>query len=191
MARLAHKVRRWMLLLACAPLACCGVMVEQAGGSSPEHFYKSPTDSNDPIGALAAQMGHIVGDLGNIQTDKPVQISQHEVLTSLDSIIKELEKQTKGGGSGSNPNPTKPMQHSTLAKGPGGQGPLHDAASGTRVWGQLPAKEREQILQSQTEGFPPGYEAVLSSYYSRLAHTETGTAAGGQVAGPATQPGTP
>jgi hypothetical protein len=61
------------------------------------------------------------------------------------------------------------MASSTLAKGPGGSGPMHDAKEGTRVWGQLPPKLREQILQSQTEGFPPGYEAVLASYYAHLA----------------------
>ena len=46
---------------------------------------------------------------------------------------------------------------------------MHDARAGTHQWGELSAKEREQITQSQTEGFPPGYEAVLSSYYNRLA----------------------
>jgi len=160
----------------------------------------------DPIGPLADQMDDIGHDLGHLQTGPPVQTKEKSVVASLDELIKELEKQTSGGGTGSNPNPTNPAQRSTLAKGPGGQGPLHDPHAGTRVWGQLPPKQREQILQSQTEGFPPGYESVLSSYYSQLAHGQTGpdaggsdaggsntgnTNAGGAPLGPTTQPTTP
>jgi hypothetical protein len=128
----------------------------------------------DPIGPLASQMDDIGYDLGHLQTGKPVQTKEKSVVASLDELIEELEKQKSGSGGGGNPNPTNPMQHSILAKGPGGQGPLHDPLAGTRVWGQLPPKQREQILQSQTEGFPPGYESVLSSYYGQLAHGQTG-----------------
>jgi hypothetical protein len=160
----------------------------------------------DPIGPLADQMDGIGHDLGHLQTGPPVQTKEKTVVASLDELIKELEQQTKGGGTGASPNPTKPANRSTLAKGPGGQGPLHDPLAGTRVWGQLPPKQREQILQSQTEGFPPGYESVLSSYYSQLAHGQTGPEAGGAdggssnssgpttggaAAGPTTQPATP
>ena len=67
-------------------------------------------------------------------------------------------------------------------------GPLHDAQAGTRVWGQLPPKEREKILQSQTEGFPAGYESVLANYYSRLAQEQV---AGENAIGPTTQPVAP
>lgn len=43
-----------------------------------------------------------------------------------------------------------------------------DPKQGDKNWANLPAKQREQILQSQTEGFPPGYERILQSYYQRL-----------------------
>jgi hypothetical protein len=66
---------------------------------------------------------------------------------------------------------------------------LHDPAAGTRVWGQLPPKEREQILQSQTEGFPPGYESVLASYYNKLAQQQSSGDATGATA--TTQPDSP
>jgi hypothetical protein len=36
-------------------------------------------------------------------------------------------------------------------------------------WGELPAHERDRILQSLTEGFPPHYQAILEAYYKRLA----------------------
>jgi len=143
----------------------------------------------DPIGPIAEQMGSVVGDLTDLKTDLPVQTKQHQVIGSLDLVIKELEQQCSGNGGG-NPNPTKPISRSVIAKGPGGSGPLHDAQAGTRVWGQLPAKEREQILQSQTEGFPPGYESVLASYFTRLAQEQVANESAGAI-GPTTQPSHP
>jgi hypothetical protein len=149
----------------------------------------------DPISSIDRHVGRIVGELADAKTDLPVQYQQKKVVGELDTIIKQLEEQMKSGsGSGSNPNPTKPMQKSQIAGGPGGSGPLHDPKAGSHAWGDLPAKEREQILQSQTEGFPPGYEQVLSSYYNRLAQekvsSDNGTTAPA-ANGPTTQPANP
>jgi hypothetical protein len=77
-----------------------------------------------------------------------------------------LQKACKGGGGGA--NPTRPLNDSIIAKGPGGQGAMVDPKQGDKQWASLPPKQREQILQSQTEGFPPGYERILQSYYQRL-----------------------
>lgn len=141
----------------------------------------------DPIQIVNRHMGRIVGELADAKTDLPVQLQQHKVVSDLDTLIKLLEEQMKAGGSGgANPNPTRPMTKSVLTGGPGGSGPLHDPKAGMRAWGDLPAKEREQILQSQTEGFPPGYEAVLSSYFNRLAQEKVTS-----DTTPATQPSNP
>ena len=134
-------------------------------------------------------MGYIVDDLTDQKTDLPVQDKQKKVVSELDVIIKELEEQMKKSGAGpGGKNPTKPAPKSTLAKGPGGSGPLHDPKAGTKNWGDLTPKEREQITQSQTEGFPPGYEAVLASYYNRLAQEKVGSDARPDSVGPTTQP---
>jgi hypothetical protein len=150
----------------------------------------------DPIQSIDRHVGRIVGELADSKTDLPVQYQQKKVVGELDTIIKQMEEQMKSGsGSGSNPNPTKPMQKSILAGGPGGSGPLHDPKAGQRAWGDLPAKEREQILQSQTEGFPPGYEQVLSSYYNRLAQEKVSSDNNNNATppsnGPTTQPTNP
>lgn len=123
----------------------------------------------DPIEAIDVHMGDIVGDLGDGNTEQPVQEKQKHVVGEFDALIKQLEQQCKSGGSGANPNPTKPMTKSQLAKGPGGSGPLHDPLAGTKTFATLPPKDRDQVLQSRTEGFPPGFESVLASYYARLA----------------------
>ena len=72
-----------------------------------------------------------------------------------------------------------------LANGPGGINDLHDPKAGEKQWGNLPPKLREQILQSKTDGFPPGYEALLQSYYRRLA---TEQVSGGDDKQPTTAP---
>ena len=136
----------------------------------------------DPLRYVASDMGVIVTDLSALKTDKPVQTKQERVVSRLDELIAMLEKACKGG-SGGGPNPTKPLNDSILAKGPGGQGEMIDPKQGDKQWASLPAKQRDQILQSQTEGFPPGYERILQSYYQRLSEEK--------VAGDAAPAGAP
>ena len=137
----------------------------------------------DPIGFFVMDMDALTRLLDKLNTRDPVQPDQQRLVGRLDKLIEMLEKQTSGSGGGS--NPTRPMADSRIAKGPGGSGPMHDPKAGTRTWGQLPPKQREQILQSQNEGFPPGFESILSSYYKRLAQEESA------AAGPTTQPQSP
>ena len=151
-----------------------------------QYQIQSPVNTSrtaDPIAPLADRMGDVVTDLTALKTDQPVQTEQKQIVSSLDELIAELEQQRSGNG-GANPNPTRPMTRSQITGGPGGSGPLHDPRAGTRVWGQLPPKERDQILQSQTEGFPPGYESVLANYYTRLSQNQPDT-------GSTTQPSNP
>lgn len=126
----------------------------------------------DPLRYLAHDMKDIVGDLTAVRTDKPVQEKQQKVVGRLDQLIAMLEKQKSGNGRSSSRNPTKPRADSVIASGPGGQGPMIDPKAGEKQWGNLPPKQREQILQSKTDGFPAGYEAMLQSYYQRLAREQ-------------------
>jgi hypothetical protein len=141
----------------------------------------------DPLKALSGDMSQITNDLDQKQTGAPVQGEQRQVVSQLDKLIEELNKQCNGG-SGTSNNPTKPMADSKIAKGPGGSGPMHDPQAGVKNWGQLPAKERDKILQSQNDGFPAGYEAILSSYYNRLAQEQVGNESKPGAIAPATQP---
>ncbi len=126
----------------------------------------------DPLRFLASDMKNIAGDLTATKTDKPVQDKEQKVVDRLNQLIAMLEQQKSGLGRSSSRNPTKPRADSVISQGPGGQGPMIDPKAGDKQWGQLPAKQREQILQSKTDGFPPGYEAMLQSYYQRLAREQ-------------------
>jgi len=147
----------------------------------------------DPLKFLSKDMKVIVGDLAQYQTDKPVQVKQEKVVSELDILIQKLTKACKSGG-GAGLNPSRPKADSVIGQGPGGIRDLHDPKAGEKKWGDLPPKQREQILQSKTEGFPPGYEALLQSYYRRLAQEqvsgETAAEAGAVIpaAAPTTAP---
>jgi hypothetical protein len=193
-------------IVVCAAGALCGAastLASPSGGApatAPARQAKLPpfnpialidqlaaARDQDPLGYLVIDMDELTSLLDRLNTRTPVQPKQARVVAHLDRLIEILEKQCKGSG-GANPNPTKPMADSVIAKGPGGAGPLHDPQQGTRNWAQLSPKQREQILQSQTEGFPPGFESILSSYYKRLAQESV---VADTAAAPATQPTSP
>lgn len=140
----------------------------------PPSAPKPMADADDPLADITNKMTDIVGDLAGLKTDQPVQDKQKQVVSQLDEIIAMIEKQKSKSGNGGGNNPTKPMQDSMIAKGPGGIGELHDPKSGTHNINKLPARQRDAILQSKTEGFPPGYESLLQSYYQRLAQEKVG-----------------
>lgn len=128
----------------------------------------------DPLKYITHDMTGVVIDLDHLKTDRPVQMKEERIVGDLETLIKKLEKACKSGSGGGSLNPTKPLQDSKIVGGPGGVFDLHDPKAGEKLWGQLPAKDRERILQSKTDGFPPGYESLLQSYYRRLAQEQTG-----------------
>ena len=125
----------------------------------------------DPIDEIAAYMDLATGHLGKKVTGEPTQTTQKTVITKLDELIEKLEKECEAcrGSGASGANPTRPLADSKIIGGPGGSGDLHAARSEGDDWGRLPPHERDRILQSLTEGFPPHYQRILERYYRRLA----------------------
>lgn len=124
----------------------------------------------DPLGELTLEMEQVVIDLSGMATDSPVQESQKQIVTRLDQLIEQLEKeseQMRGGSSSA--NPMRPMNDSLIKGGPGGIGDLHAARKTGKQWAELPPHERDRIVQSMTEGFPAHYQKILERYYKRLA----------------------
>jgi len=143
----------------------------------------------DPIKRISGHMGRAADLLAKLDTGDPTQTVQKGIIVDLDAFIEELEKRKKKKKAGGGPDPDEPLPDSILAKGPGGQRDLRDPNASSRLWGQLSPKDRQQILQSQNEGFPAGYEAILSSYYKHLAQENAGDPSGpGAASPPATRP---
>ena len=80
-------------------------------------------------------------------------------------------------------NRSRPNRRRLSATGTGGIGTLEDPTESGKDWGKLSSRERDRILQSMSEGFPPEYRTVLERYYRRLAE-EKGGAAASAVAAP-------
>jgi hypothetical protein len=118
---------------------------------------------------------------------------QQRVVAQLDELIAELSKQCQGGQCSPNSNPApqasqrssaKPSNSSRTAstsKSPArdSSDPLNRTNSEPvdknevdelvkQLWGHLPQRSREQVLQSFSDEFLPKYEQEIEQYYRRL-----------------------
>lgn len=123
----------------------------------------------DPVGYILGDMKEVTEFLTDLKTADPTQPQQTQIVVALDKLIEELENQQKKKSAKPGSGGDTPLPDSVIAGGRRGGGPPRDPRGEARAWGQLPPKQREQILQSQNEGFPAGFESILSSYYKRLA----------------------
>ncbi|MCA9016139.1 MAG: hypothetical protein KDA77_12475, partial [Planctomycetaceae bacterium] len=126
----------------------------------------------DPFKNIQTDVKSVITDFDKGQTKQPVKTTQPRIITRLDTLIEMLEKSCKSGGGAAGANPTRAADRSTLGKGPGGEGKLRAPDKKGRNWADLTPKQREKILQSRTEGFPPGYEDILADYFRRLARNQ-------------------
>ena len=147
-----------------------------------------PASSWATIGAdikaedIANKMTGVVDYLGKKQTGEPVQTDQKTILSDLDALIAEKEKEAQNAKGGIKKNKAmRGMQDSTISGGEGGIGDLVNPNDGGKDWTKLSDRERDRILQSMTEGFPPEYRTVLERYYRRLAEEKSAKGPGGSA----------
>ena len=132
-----------------------------------------------PAAVIIEKMSGVTDELNRKETGKPVQTEQKAIVSDLDKLIASLEKKRQAGRNGIKRNdPTRGMDDSRISRGTGGIGDLVNPAESGKDWAKLSSRERDRILQSMTEGFPPEYRTVLERYYRRLAEEKTGPAAG-------------
>jgi len=130
---------------------------------------RAQAESADDHTKIVAGMQVATGQLKRLDTGQPTQNTQKQIVASLDDLIARLEKECEACRGAKRPDPSRPMNDSMIRKGPGGMGDLHAAQKEGKNWGELPAHERDRILQSMTEGFPVHYQRILERYYKRLA----------------------
>lgn len=136
-----------------------------------------PSTSGPPsMSAIASKMNGVVVSLAEATTGRPVQKEQKVILKDLDDLIAELEKQCQACRNGIARNrPANPAPDSNPHGGTGGIGDLVEPSAGDKDWAKLSPRERDRILQSMSEGFPPEYRSVLERYYRRLAEETPAT----------------
>jgi hypothetical protein len=134
-----------------------------------------PAFGEEPKAAtIASKMEVVTDDLNRNETGQPVQAEQKAIVRDLDTLIASLEKQCENcRGNMKRNNPTRGMDDSRISSGTGGIGTLLNPGDLGKDWGKLSGRERDRILQSMSEGFPPEYRTVLERYYRRLAEEKT------------------
>ena len=159
-------------------------------------------DDVDPLTRIGRQMRAVERRLEALSADDAAQTHelQRQIVAELAELIKQLEERQTSQPSPSPATPPAPgaaERKSVRQPGAGigrGEGedkrparestersgksekvpPTADELRGLMkdVWGQLPAHQREQMLQSPPEQFLPKYELLLEKYYRRLAEQE-------------------
>jgi len=130
--------------------------------------------ADPPAAAIAVKMANVTDELNRTVTGKPVQVEQKAIVRDLDVLIASLEKQCEACKSGMKRNdPNRGMADSTIGRGTGGIGTLLNPSDNGKDWSKLSGPERDRILQSMSEGFPPEYRTVLERYYRRLAEEKS------------------
>ena len=128
-------------------------------------------DSLDEIARLMDDVQRRL-DLG--RAGKKVRQEEDDVIAKLDKMIEELEEQLKqqqqqAGAAGGSASPSSPRADSTPGgvKGPGNVDPKD---LGRRAdWGDLPPKERQEVLQQIGKDLPAHYRETIEEYFRKLA----------------------
>ncbi len=164
-----------------ATLSCSVTFAEPSATPSASSATANPPTASQ----ITRKMTGVVGDLVKTQTGEPVQKQQQVILSDLDALIASLEKSCSNcKGAMVRNNPRKPAGESTIRRGTGGIGDLVDPGQSEKDWAKLSPRERDRILQSMTEGFPPEYRTVLERYYRRLAEEKAAPAPGASAKTP-------
>ena len=135
------------------------------------------------LGSVARKMDNIERRLDLSRGGPTTQEIQKKVVRRLDEMIKELENQANGNGNGNGdacpnggnkPNstnrPSSPMKDSNVANN-GGPGVVDNIKFKelSKVWGNLPEKDRVKAMADLTAGMPPKYRALIEDYFKKQA----------------------
>jgi hypothetical protein len=162
--------------------------------------------NNTPLARVQAGMQNaqaLLAQPGAAALPSTVKVAgnvQQEVVTELDKLIAELSKQCNCQGGqcnkpgepkpGSQPKPgSKPAMAAGTAKSaardstdrldrttakPVDKGEVEDVVKA--LWGHLPERAREQVLQSFSDDFLPKYQLEIEKYYLKLGEEQGGRA---------------
>jgi len=158
-------------------------------------------ESDNPLLEIARKMRDAQGRLDRHDAGSTTQIVQKQVVDDLEKLIDQARKAAKqcaGGQSRAQAVAArKPVGQPPAGGEPeGGQPSDRPAAESTQrpratndrprqvdveqvraiikeLWGELPEREREQMLESPPEEFLPKYELLIEEYFRRLSEEKT------------------
>jgi hypothetical protein len=155
-------------------------------------------ESDNPLEEIARQMREAQQHIARSDAGPGTQQLQRQIVDNLDRLIRQARKcsgQCRPGesqpqpsvrssspgtpsgkpGTPNNPNNKPPANSSSRPRASAAARKPDVAAMRAimkRLWGMLPEREREQMLQSPVEEFPPDYELQIEDYFRRLSEEE-------------------
>jgi hypothetical protein len=161
-------MRRTLRVLGATALTSC--LLGLAPPKEPPLPELFPEPAQSPFHKITSKMTGVAVKLAKTETGEPTQTQEKAIVRDLDELIAALEKECAACRGGTKPNnPNRGMPDSFISRGTGGIGSLVNPAESQKDWAKLSERERDRILQSMSEGFPPEYRTVLERYYRRLA----------------------
>ena len=127
----------------------------------------------DSLDEIARLMDDIRRRLDLARAGKVVRDEEETVIAKLEKMIEELEKQRQQqqqqAGSQGGQQPSNPLQDSQAAQ-MRGAGEVDPKKLGKKDgWGNLPPKERQEVLQQIGRELPAHFRETIEEYFKRLA----------------------
>ena len=148
-------------------------------------------EARNPLLGIARSMRLAEGLIDENDSGERTQRIQGEIIADIDSLLKRAKKKCQSCASQcqkvAQRKPTQPPKKSKPKKGSPkpkpattsnvkagkGEGQMPDMAEMMavikQVWGELPEKERQEMLQASVEEFLPKYADMIERYFRRLA----------------------
>jgi hypothetical protein len=145
----------------------------------------------NPLLGIARSMRLVEGLIDETESGEKTQQIQAEIIADIDSLLKRAKKKCQSCASQcqsvAQRKPTQPPKKSKPKEGSPkpkkattsnvkaghAEGEMPDMAEMMavikQVWGELPEKERQEMLQSSVEEFLPKYADMIERYFKRLA----------------------
>lgn len=145
--------------------------------------------SDSPLARIASRMREVEQSLRGGQLSPRTNAEQEQIVADLSRLIAEAsrsqrskskstekskKKESATDSVAANPQGTSAPEGATKPDTIGGVNAADAEAMLKEVWGQLPARIRQQIQAPRAEQFLPQYERIIADYYRRLAEERTG-----------------
>ncbi len=163
-----------------------------------------PDEATHPLAQVGQRMRQAQHQLGQRQVGEATQAIQQRIVADLEQLLRQMNRRKQGGGSSSQESPEQQAsRRSQTQPNSGGQpggngqgaadsGPARDSTDQLRqqtpeqaaaerqellkdLWGHLPERVREQMLQASMDQFLPKYQLLLEEYFKRLVRSRRGS----------------
>lgn len=163
---------------------------------------ESTSGKSDPVSRLTEQMREVEQRLRRNERDDSLKPRQEEIVRQLDELLQQMKQQQQQQSKSSSKKPSQGQSQSRQdTPQPGqqqqqagqkqqGDKPAQDSNDDLKrrqaekvdmakmqemlkdIWGQLPPRLREQMMQAGVEKFVPKYELLIEEYFKALAERQ-------------------